>query len=228
MVDVAHIIPPAPDDPPPRRSRVRPWHAAVALVMTAAVGGGLWAWKPWQSVEVPTSACWGLLTGDQIRPLVGADGRAQEHTPRGDLSGRSEQVSCGVTWSPTGDDFAVRIQVRQLMESSAQSQTRSMTAAVAAGDGTKVLDLGTGTSAWLHLGSRPVVLFRCDSDRQAHPEDVYREVAVSGDIWLSGRPARDVAQDYTELALRTAKEVVRQEGCPDVRLAEQAPAVPAK
>ncbi|RKT19556.1 hypothetical protein BX285_4023 [Streptomyces sp. 1114.5] len=228
MVDVAHIIPPSPDDPPRRPSRVRPWHAAVALVVAAAVGGGLYVWKPWQSVDVPASACWGLLTGDQIRPLVGADGQAHEISSGGDLSGGSQTVRCGVAWRPASGEFAVEIEVTQVLESTYQSEVRSMTSAVAANNGTTTLDLGTGTSGWIYRGAAPRVLFRCDSHRQSPADNVYREIVVSGATTLSGRPTREVVQDYADLALRTAREVVRQEGCPDVHLVERAPVVPAK
>ncbi|MFJ3792143.1 hypothetical protein [Kitasatospora sp. NPDC090091] len=210
----------------PARSKVRPWQisTASALVLVLAVAG-LWQWKPWQSVDLPASSCWGLLTRDQVRPLVGDDGKGTEWSTGGDLSARTPDVTCAIAWQPKGGVAAVEVKVRQENESSHRSVVEELTRKSTSGEA-KPLRFGDGTEAWLRLGFFPTVLIRCDSHHQAQPDAVYRRIEVSGDLTLSDLSDQKRAQAFVDLAHRTAKEIVRQEGCTDVHLADQAPTVP--
>ncbi|MFF2348771.1 hypothetical protein ACFVVL_03200 [Kitasatospora sp. NPDC058115] len=206
-----------------RRNRGR---LAVAAVFTALVliGGGLWVWKPWQSVELPASACWGLIERDQVRPLVGDDGKGHETEVIGDLSGRSSHAQCGIAWQP--GYTAVVVNVFQTDERSYRSDLEMYDAAPDPGRSRYLpIDFGTGVKGWLQEGLQPVLTFPCDSGRQPLARNVYRKISVSGAFFLSDLSAKKRTQVFVDVAHRTAREIVRQEGCPDVRIGERAPVV---
>ncbi|MFF1904366.1 hypothetical protein [Kitasatospora sp. NPDC058218] len=218
-----------PDEPqetavPARRSRPRQIGAAAALALVLAAAG-LLQWKPWQSVDLPDSACWGLLTHDQVRPLVGDDGKGTEWSTGGDLSGKTPDVTCAIAWQPKGGEPAVQIEVRQENEGEHRSGLEDLTRKVSGGQA-RQLDFGSGTDAWLRLGFFPTVLLRCDGRHQAKPDAVYRRIDISGDLTLSGLSDQERAQAFVDLAHRTAQEIVRQEGCTEVHLPDRAPTVP--
>ncbi|MFF2949854.1 hypothetical protein ACFVVU_00680 [Kitasatospora sp. NPDC057965] len=200
---------------------------AVAALVTALVliGGGLWWWQqPSKSTDVPASACWGLVTADDLRTLMHDDGKAVK-TPfsSGDLSGRSVKAECEVEWQPAQQDHVVEIGVAQIEEDYYRATRNHETEMAGTGQNT-VLDFGAGVEGWLQPFNSLLLLLRCDNGRPAQPRRVYRQIHLSGGR-DSGLPERERLQLFTDLARRTAAEIVRQEGCPDVRIAERAPVV---
>ncbi|MFE7189429.1 hypothetical protein [Kitasatospora sp. NPDC057541] len=194
---------------------------AVTALVTALVliGGGLWAWKPWQSVELPASACWGLIEREEVRPLVGDEGKGIEREVFGDLSGRSTRADCGISWLPGAT--VVVAWIFQIDESSYRSHREQYEA----DQRDLPIDFGAGVAGWLDDGLQPMLMFPCDSGRQPLARNVYRQLSVAGDFYLSDLSAKKRTQVFVDVAHRIAQEIVRQEGCPDVRIAERAPVV---
>ncbi|MFE4519210.1 hypothetical protein ACFRMQ_34090 [Kitasatospora sp. NPDC056783] len=237
MVDVAHIIPPSPDDPPPQRSRIRPWHAAVALAVAAAVGGGLWAWKPWQSVELPQSACWGVLDASDLKPLTGPDGKAFEprpvreiDTPAKPTSG-SRDTHCLVMWP--GATILLDAEVRPARDRIDADRRND------AGDGPVIpLDFGPGTTGWVVTadriapGNTTVRLYvPCDYDAPRddsdQPPPKYFGVLVSGDVVDGASPGK-AHQAYADIALKIGRAAATAYECRNtVTLTGTAPRVPS-
>ncbi len=199
---------------------------AVAAVVTALVlvGGGLWWWQPWKSADVPASACWGVVTAGDLRTLMSDEGKAVEAPTDTDLSGRSARAECYVSRKPDRTDPVVRIEVRQVDERSYRLTRDGETEWVGTGEN-RVLDFGAGVEGWLKDNHSSLLLLKCDSGRSGRQAAVYRQVLVWGGFLDSDLPERERTQLFVDLARRTAAEVVRQEGCPDVRIADRAPAV---
>lgn len=218
MVDVAHIIPPSPDDPPLRRSRVRPWHAAVALAVVAAVGGGLWAWKPWQSVELPKSACWGVLDANDLKPLAGPDGKATEPTPSRRIAtpaSGSRDYRCLVSWPDA--TILLDVDVRPARDRIDADRKND------AGSGAVTpLDFGADTTGWITAsriapGNAAVRLYvPCDydapKDDSDQPPPKYIGVLVSGDT-VHGASLDKAHQAYADIALKIGRAAATAYEC---------------
>ncbi|MCX4683860.1 hypothetical protein OG401_05965 [Kitasatospora purpeofusca] len=114
--------------------------------------------------------------------------------------------------------------MRQIDEPSYRLARDGETAWVGTG-ANKKLDVGTGVEGWLKDNHASLLLLKCDSGRAGRPAAVYRQVYVWGGFLDSDLPERERTHLFVDLARRTAAEVVRQEGCPDVRIADRAPAV---
>ncbi|MFJ9949595.1 hypothetical protein [Kitasatospora sp. NPDC091207] len=232
MVDVAHIIPRSPDDPPRRRLPVKPWHGAVAAVVAAAVAGGLWAWKPWQSVELPASACWTVLGPADLRPLAGPDGKAYESrsfariaTPAGPDEALIRSDSCTVHWDKHD---LLHVSVRPAYDGVDADRS------VAAGRGPLApLDFGPGAVAWTgnerYSGPNVRLYVRCDFvTPPGRPADTapYFGVKVSGGE-VPGASAARTRQAYADIALKIARTAAAEYGCSNqVQLPAEAPTVP--
>ncbi|MGW3233377.1 hypothetical protein [Kitasatospora sp. NPDC001095] len=234
MADVAHIIPPSPDDPPPRRSRVRPWHAVVALAVVAAVGGGLWAWKPWQSVELPRSACWGVLGANDLKPLAGTDGKATEPKPSREIATPAKPASgsrdsrCLVSWP--GGTILLDADVRPAHDRIDADRKND------AGGGSVIpLDFGSGTTGWITAsrivpGNAAVRLYvPCDYDAPKddgdQPPPKYIGVLVSGDV-VHGATLGKAHQAYADIALKIGRAAATAYECRNpVTLAGTAPRI---
>ncbi|MFD4657010.1 hypothetical protein ACFWP2_15450 [Kitasatospora sp. NPDC058444] len=226
MVDVAHIIPPSPDDPPPtpwwRRPRVLPWLAG-GLVGAVAIGGGLWAWKPWQSVELPQSACWGALDREAIRPFVGSDGKAEAHV-HGELSAANPLAQCSVSWLPKGGLAAIDATVMRADDSLHQIDQAHMADDIAQGRATE-LAVGDHAQAWV-APANAWLIFPCPVPEAG--KRGYVSIMVTGDPQVPARPFRELVQNRADFILKLAKEVVQREGCSDVHLVDHATVVPFK
>lgn len=234
MVDVAHIIPPSPDGPSRRRLPIRPWHGAVAAVLATAVAVGLWAWKPWQSVELPAGACWKVLGPDDLRPLAGPDGKAVEPvptiriaTPLAPEDPPERRRECVVRW---GKYWMLRADVRP-----ATAGPEADRAADSQYDRVVPLDFGPGAVAWgvapKGNGNPKVRLYvRCEFEIVPKlPTDKappYFRVDVDGDH-LPGAGAARADQAYGDIALKVAKAAATEYACSNqVQLPAAAPAVP--
>ncbi|MFE7559973.1 hypothetical protein [Kitasatospora sp. NPDC057500] len=200
---------------------------AVAAMCTVLVlvGGGLWWWwPPSKSTNVPAGACWGLVTSDDLRTLMHDDGKAVKAPfSTSDLSGRSVKAECEVEWEPGEPHHVVEIGVDQIEEDYYRA-TRNHETELAGTGQNAVLDFGAGVDGWLQPFGSLLLLLRCDNGRPAVPGRVYRQIYVSGG-GDSGLPEQERTQLFAEVARRTAAEIVRQQGCPDVRVAERAPVV---
>ncbi|MFE7529762.1 hypothetical protein ACFU7Y_29220 [Kitasatospora sp. NPDC057542] len=236
MADVAHIIPPSPDDPPRRRSRVRPWHAAVALAVAAAVGGGLWAWKPWQSVELPQSACWGVLDANDLKPLAGPDGKAVEPRPAREIATPMKPASgsrdsrCRIMWP--GATILLDAEVRPARDRIDADRRND-----ASGGSATPLDFGPGTTGWVVDsknvdGNASVRLYvPCDFDAPRddsdQPPPKYFGVLVSGDV-VDGASLGKAHQAYADIALKIGRAAAVAYECRNtVTLTGTAPRVPS-
>ncbi|MGW7444269.1 hypothetical protein [Kitasatospora sp. NPDC054795] len=224
MADVAHIIPRSPDDPPRRRSPVRPWHAAVALALVAAVSGGLWAWKPWQSVELPEHTCWGVLGRSDLEPLAGPDGKATEPEPSrriatpaspGPLGTGDLDYRCYVSWG--SGTTLLDVDVRPPKDGiDSYRQSDAVLGQVAP------LDFGSGTTGWVldnrnTPGGAVVRLYvPCDYEApqggsgQAAPSDL--GVRVTGDVVHGASPAK-AHQAYADIALKVGRAAMAAYEC---------------
>ncbi|MGW2374821.1 hypothetical protein [Kitasatospora sp. NPDC001683] len=242
MADVAHIIPPSPDDPPRRRSRVRPWHAAVALVAAAAVGGGLWAWKPWQEVELPQSACWSQVTKDELKVLAGPDGRGYEGARQDRMATPSAPVNgdrygkCEVWWAGQHRTADVLLSATVSpaydgIDADRQKDTRE------AGR-TTPLDFGPDTVGWVadaggDKSPRVRLYVRCDGYqlpaelRKGEADPAYVQVSVEGEPWVSTSPRARIRQTYADVALKIARAAPGAYRCANTpQLVSTAPTVP--
>ncbi|MFF4921262.1 hypothetical protein ACFY4B_11835 [Kitasatospora sp. NPDC001261] len=243
MVDVAHVIPRSPDDPPPpppwwRRPRVmRP--LAGGLAVAAVVGGGLWAWQPWRSLEIAQSACWSALSRDDLKPLAGRYGKVYETVPRARIQTPTapdepgiRSTDCRVVWNPDDGSggFLLEAQVAPAWDGVDADRARDT------GQHHAVVDLDFGPGAVGLAGGdpdHPVRLYvRCDfqvptadkPDRKAPP---YIRVEVGGEPVDGVSPAK-ARQAYADAALKIARVAAAEYQCTNqVQLPSAAPAVPA-
>ncbi|MFD8316794.1 hypothetical protein [Kitasatospora purpeofusca] len=194
----------------------------------ALVGGGLWWWKPSKSEDVPASACWGLVTAGDLRTLMdGAPGKAAEAPPitPTDLSGQHARAACSVDLNSGGTRRPpVQILVDHLGEARYRAAQNHETEKVGTGENA-VLDFGAGVDGWRQGTDSLYLLLRCENGRPTEPGAVYRQIYLTGGYLSPDPPERERTQLFVDLARRTAAEVVRQERCPDVRIADRAPAV---
>ncbi|MFB6887765.1 hypothetical protein ACFCX4_00410 [Kitasatospora sp. NPDC056327] len=208
-----------------RRRRI----AVAAVVVLALVGGGLWWWgEPSKSENVPASACWGLVTAGDLRTLTDGTGEAGEVAPitPTDLSGRAAKAACTIDRRPSKSGALVEILVSQLDEAAYRAARDHETERAGTGKNA-VLDFGAGIDGWRREAFDLYLLLRCDNGRPAEPGAVYREIYLSSaEFTLSvDPPARERTQIFADIAHRTAAEIVRQEGCPGVQVAERPPLV---
>ncbi|MFF2745536.1 hypothetical protein ACFVVA_08335 [Kitasatospora sp. NPDC058048] len=242
MVDVAHIIPRSPDDPPPppswwRRLRVLPWLAG-GLAVAAAVGGGLWAWQPWRSLEIAQSACWSALSRDDLKPLAGRFGKVYEAVPRARLQTpavpdepRVRSTDCRVVWN--GDDgsggFLLDVRVHPAWDGVDADRARDTGRHHAVAD----LDFGPGAVGLASDDSDHFVRLYVRCDFQVPPGDrpdlkapPYVRVEAGGEPVDGASPAK-ARQAYADAALKVARVAAAEYRCTNqVQLPAAAPAVP--
>ncbi|MFJ9949594.1 hypothetical protein [Kitasatospora sp. NPDC091207] len=207
------------------RPRVLPL-AVAAAVLAAGAGGGLWLWQPWHTVEVPASGCWSVLGQHEIRTLVGEDGKAADTTV-GTLANTRSNTGCGISWLSGGKRrTALQVDVQERDEKFREAKTRTE-----AGGSPQTrpvpLDFGAGAQGWLFHDGTTQLLFRCEDPADPTSGFVYRDLIVSGDATIAGAPRADVYRVRIGVALRTAREIVRQQSCANApQLAAQTPPVP--
>ncbi|MFE6054716.1 hypothetical protein ACFQ6N_28510 [Kitasatospora sp. NPDC056446] len=233
MVDVAHIIPPSPDDPPRRPSPVRPWHAAVALAVAAVVGGGLLVWKPWQSVTLPEHACWSVLGKDDLKPIAGPDGTVREPVPSEHIAtptkseNASTRSSC-IVWREKG--YLLDIDIKPAWAGIDADRAED----ARAGKVTP-LDLGAGAVGWVGVSDEnrrqtARLYVRCDFEMRSdygRPAPQYFDVRVTGDVVDGTSPAR-VRQAYADIALKVGRAAATAYECRNTaQLPVAAPRVPS-
>ncbi|MFD4657011.1 hypothetical protein ACFWP2_15455 [Kitasatospora sp. NPDC058444] len=174
------------------------------------MGGGLWAWKPWRSVELPESACWGVLGANDLKRLAGPDGKATEPEPSREIATPAKPVSgsresrCRVMW--TGAAILLDAEVRP-----ARDRIDADRGNDAGGGSVTPLDFGPGTTGWVvssknvdgHASVRLYV--PCDYDAPKEDSDQpppkYLGVLVSGDV-VHGASSAEARQAYADIALK--------------------------
>ncbi|MEU3565849.1 hypothetical protein [Kitasatospora sp. NPDC006786] len=215
----------------PRRRRVLPI-ALGAAVLVAGVGGGLWYVKPWQGVDVPQSACWNAFTHDDLAALVGKGHKAVAWQDRNALTDReySHDAACDVTWE---DDNPLNHAVAKISTENRDEKFRQAKTKAESTGWEPIrpapLDFGPGAQGWLFHEGTVQLLVRCDYlDTDGQPSGrPYRLVTITGDRWSSDTPVTEVHRIRIAAALRTARELVRAQGCTnDPQLAARAPAAP--
>ncbi|MEV7603040.1 hypothetical protein AB0O91_37300 [Kitasatospora sp. NPDC089797] len=236
MVDVAHIVPNPSDAARPRRRWV-PWSVGV-LGVSLIAGSVLWVWRPWQSLEIPPSACWSALSGSDLRPLAGTHGKVSEVAPRPRIqtpaSPEENEIrsnACHLSWH--GEDgrqgrmLAVRVEPAWNGIEADRAQDSAHDRRVTALDG------GPGAT-WLATadGSHRVRLYvRCDFQvpagndpkRKAPP---YFRVDVGSDAAFAS-PSEQNRQAYGDIALKIARAAAAEYQCANqVQLPATAPALP--
>ncbi|MFC5907241.1 hypothetical protein [Streptacidiphilus monticola] len=198
-------------------TRTRPvLAAATAALAGVADAVGLW-WKPWQSADLPGSACWGLLTAADLKPLAGADGKASTstlHTATSGLERGGTAGQCLVWWNR--DRTLLNVSTRAVPKSSV-------------GGASPVAPVTLGPGIVLYPERDAVeVYFRCDGTTV--PGASYAEVGVDhGPYPLigNGDAPEKVRQAYAAVALKVSRAVARQLPCGNpLAFPDAAPALP--
>ncbi|MFE4977752.1 hypothetical protein ACFRAR_37320 [Kitasatospora sp. NPDC056651] len=213
----------------PRHRRALPI-AIGAAVLAAGTGGGLWYVKPWQSAEVPQSACWNAFTHEDLAALTGPDGRTAALQGKGtftDTDVRADILDCTVTRRRGGtSEVLAKISTgrrdERYRQAKAQAEAAGWQPVVPAS-----LDFGPGAQGWLFHEGTVQLLLHCEyAEQDGRPGNFpYRLVTITGDQGASDAPAARVRQIRIDAALRVAKEAAQ--GCTNApQLAARPPAAP--
>ncbi|MBV2153143.1 hypothetical protein [Kitasatospora sp. SUK 42] len=238
MVDVAHIIPRSPDDPPPPPPWWRRRWLAGVLAVAVVVGGGLWVWKPWWSLEIPQSACWSVLSKDDLTPLAGEYGevfdivpRARMLTPMSPEEALIRSTSCRIGWRGDDGDRGWLLSVDVTAAWDGIDADRAQDAS--RGQRVAALDFGPGSVGLATTGEdhRVRLYVRCDfqvptGDDPKRKAPQYFRVDVGSDELYASSPAKG-RQAYGDIALKIARVAVAEYQCGNqVQLPVSAPVVP--
>ncbi len=188
--------------------------AVAALVAVAAVVG-LW-WKPWQSVTLPQSACWGILSKDDLKPLAGADGTAVARTSgstvvstlkSGSNQGTPPNAQCAVSWNQNRTLLSINVDPQSAADMKAAEDPGLLTQAP--------VNLGSGV-VLLWQQDAAIVYFRCEGI--TWPDFPYAEVQVDGGPFALYYQAEEHASKsdmnaYANIALNVSEAVAKQVPC---------------
>ncbi|MFJ8434804.1 hypothetical protein ACIQ9P_26235 [Kitasatospora sp. NPDC094019] len=208
-----------------RRARRRRRLAVIGLPLLVAAGASAWLWKPWQSVELPESACWSMVTKEDLKPLAGDDGTAHV-VERGDLSGKPSG-SCAVRWNGPKGRALLNVSVLRVSEhvyTSVQNDTLDP-----GRDGhPRLLAFGAGAGGVITSDSNVDLVLRCsESTADSTDGPSYRQVVVSGAPANGTSGAVAVREAHVRLAWHIAAAAIDREGCRGTALASEPPATPA-
>ncbi|MFD7455190.1 hypothetical protein [Kitasatospora sp. NPDC059827] len=224
--------------------------ALGTAVLAAGLGGGFWWWRSAQAVEVPQAACWNAFTHEDLAALSGAGHQAVVWEGSEQLGARDAQADpvCAVDWE--GDDARTHWVAKIEVAHADERFLRAKTDAEASGwepDRPAQLEFGAGAQGWLFHDGTVQLMVRCDPPAGAPPASSatapaaatapagkpgsaplpYRKITITGDRGSAQTPAARVHQIRVDAALRTARELVRAQGCAnDPRLAGQSPTAP--
>ncbi|MFE7531456.1 hypothetical protein ACFU7Y_37980, partial [Kitasatospora sp. NPDC057542] len=200
--------------------------------------GGLWAWQPWRSLEIPQSACWSALSKDDLKPLAGQYGKAYENAPAARIETPTtptepslRSYTCRVGWRPDDGYGRSLLDVLILPARDGIDADRATDANLhhAVAD----LDFGPGAVGLASDDRDHLVRLyvRCDFqvpskgglDAKAPP---YVRVDVGGDTVDGASPAK-ARQAYAVAALKIARVAAAEYQCTNqVQLPTAAPTVP--
>ncbi|MEV7603039.1 hypothetical protein AB0O91_37295 [Kitasatospora sp. NPDC089797] len=231
------------------RPRRRALPAALgAAVLAAGLGGGTWWWRATQSVDVPRDACWNAFTHDDLAALSGKGHEAVVWQGKDRLDSRDALADpvCAVDWK--GDDarthWVAKIEVAHADErfQRAKSDAESLGWAPVR---PAQLAFGADAQGWLFHDGTVQLLLHCvtpsptattaakpgapatPAAKDAATALAYRKITITGDRGSAGTPAARVHQIRVDAALRTARELVRAQGCTnDPQLPGQPPTAP--
>ena len=195
-----------------RRAGIR---VALAAFVAVAAVVGLW-WKPWQSVNLPQSACWGILSKDDLKPLAGADGTAVARISASTVvstlkSGPDQGVlpnaQCAVWWNQNRTLLSINVDPQSAAGMQAEEDPRSLTQAP--------VNLGSGV-VLLWQQDAVFVYFRCEGITWTGSP--YAEVQVDGGPFAPYRQAEGHASKsemnaYANIALKVSRAVAKQVPC---------------
>ncbi|MBD0689539.1 hypothetical protein [Streptomyces sp. CBMA123] len=223
------------------RSRRRVLPVALgAAVLAAGVGGGAWWWRSAQSADVPTDACWNAFTHDDLAELSGEGHQAVVWQGTEQLDSRNALADpvCAVDWK--GDDarthWVAKIEVALADERFLRTKTDAENVGWAPVRPAR-LEFGSGAQGWLFHDGTVQLVVRCDSpaapaspaarEKSGTAPPPYRKITITGDRGAAETPAARVHQIRVDAALRTARELVRAQGCANApQLAGQSPTAP--
>ncbi|MFJ2867641.1 hypothetical protein [Kitasatospora sp. NPDC087314] len=205
------------------RTRRRRWLAIIGLPVVAAAGVGAWVWKPWQSVNLPESACWSVVTKADLKPLADDDGTATVDSS-GDLSGRMPYPDCRIYWNGAKHKPLLSVTVLH------PSDTVYNHVLGLGKPGTPLdprpIELGAGVTGWITRDANVDLVYRCDAADAA--DSPFREILVSGGPVSGDSHSASVREAHVGLAWRTAAAAIRAEGCRSAALVASQPAAPAQ
>ncbi|WP_327069008.1 hypothetical protein OG500_24730 [Kitasatospora sp. NBC_01250] len=215
------------ESPPPGhgRRRLLVWGVLAALVAGAAVTG-FW-WKPWQSVQLPQSACWGELGPADYRVLAGPDGRAKA-TTRGGIDGPVANglllSSCRLVWNDKHHSSMLSVSIGSADGTDVADDQRLL------GSTLRQVGFGPDVTGWFAPGTGPMALqFACayqQAAAAAKPSPYLRIVVASADLGTASTGS--VRAAYADIALKLAKATARRIPCTNqLRMLDQPPALPA-
>ncbi len=184
----------------------------VAAVVAVAAVVGLW-WKPWQSVTLPQSACWGMLSKDDLKPLAGVDGTAVAQsgstTPLSTLKAGPYPPSslstaeCGVSWNRSGSLLGVTV----YPESTEGMQTSERELGMAA----RSTFPGPGTV--FSKGRVAVVFFHCEGVTTSYGEPYSNvQVSVVGGV-TGGGASESLTNADAHIAFKLSEAIAKQVPC---------------
>ncbi|WP_031076174.1 hypothetical protein [Streptomyces sp. NRRL WC-3742] len=218
----------------------RPRALAIALgaALLAGAGGGLWYWNlPPTGIEAPQSACWGALTGDDLRAMTDEGYRSTESQNGSPSDPKNTGAFCTVSERDLDGD--TRDRARGLLGISALRQDengqKAKTKAESGGWAPirpASLDFGPAAQGWYFDNGTVQLMLRCDEPPPANPSSFppqpYIEVTVSGSQWTDRTPLTRLHQIRADAAFRVAQALVRDQGCTNhPQLAERPPTVPS-
>ncbi|MEV7023391.1 hypothetical protein [Kitasatospora sp. NPDC093558] len=204
-----------------QRARRRRLLAIVVPPMALAVGVSAWVWKPWQSVELPRSACWSVVTEDDLKPLAGDDGTAHVEES-GDLSGQPP-ASCAVYWNDAKGRPLVHVRVQQTGEGSYTDlveKGRTPDASMHP----RPVDFGSGAAGVITSEANVNLVFRCDGSGTGNRP--FRQVVVSGTPVTGDDRGTTARKQHVRLAWRVARAASDQGSCHGAALAFSLPSTP--
>ncbi|MCX4746678.1 hypothetical protein OG455_14315 [Kitasatospora sp. NBC_01287] len=199
-----------PTEVPRHRWRLLGWGLVVALVVGAGVTG-LW-WRPWQSVALPKSACWGELGPADYGALAGDDGAAKA-ADRGSIDGPVATgvvlANCRLMWSGGHRANMLTVAVGSADDSDGTEDPRLL------GSTLQAVDFGPDAKGWIARGAGgPLAVqfacgYRSGGGAKASP---YLRIVVSGDD-LGDTSTAQVRSAYAGIALKVAKAVAHRLPC---------------
>ncbi|MEV0535754.1 hypothetical protein [Kitasatospora sp. NPDC050463] len=206
-----------------RQARRRRQLAVVALPLVAVVGVTLWAWKPWQSAELPDRACWSTVTRADLAPLAGADGEATADES-GVLS-NGKAASCAVLWNGQKGNPLLHLSI-QPQDEGALTYVQHLAADPTRPNRPRPLDFGPGTAAVITDDANVQLVYRCTGEGTSSRP--VRQVLVSGGPVSGDGYSPEVRAAHVDLARRLASAAIDAEGCRTGVRVSAPPAVPGR
>lgn len=204
-------------------SRLRNKFIVLAVAAAVAVGAAVvLVLKPWQSVDIPDSACWGTLSRADLVPVAGADGKMIVDSPQS-LTGLFHLQGlgmCEAQWNGSQSLFSAFVTPAAPEDIKTYAPQPSVE---------------TRWSPQVNAMSSPngtLLYYACaypsSTDSAVRKFEPYVKVFVSGATRFSSHGETVARQAYALMALKIAKAVARQLPCTNtINFPATAPAVPA-